>query len=229
MIESIPQWDKDVFFVINGWRTSFFDGVMPMVSYPWLLWAMGLGAFGIWGIIAYRKSGTLKSLKPVLFGMVFMLGTVGVNDLLANMAKDHVGRLRPSQSLSGTYYNKNGEWRVLNPGYTPRRQKADSFFSGHASHSMAVAVNAATLCPPLSPVIFAMPVVVGYSRIYLGKHYPSDIICGWFAGAAVALLARQLTRRTRENLGLPMGKNYPKGKTAKWFSVCRAKKTAGSE
>lgn len=229
MIESIPQWDKDIFYALNGTRSAFLDTVMPVFSYTWLIWVLGVAAFTLWGIVVFRRTKSWRSLLPVFFGIALILSTAGVNDLITNVVKDHVGRLRPLQALEHTYFKKRGTWRVRPAGFQPDRQDSDSFFSGHASHSMAIAVTAATLCPPLSPVIFAMPVMVGYSRIYLGKHYPSDVLCGWFAGALVALFARRLTWRMREELGLPVKKRYTKGEAPKQFSACSAKKPAGSE
>lgn len=229
MIESIPQWDKDIFYAFNGTRSPFLDTVMPVFSYTWLLWLLCLIAFALWGGIIYRRTKNFRTLLPVLFGMILILSTAGVNDLVTCAVKEEIGRLRPYQKLPYAYFQRDNAWLQNTREFKPWKHKADSFFSGHASHSMAVAVTAATLCPSLSPVIYAMPLVVGYSRIYLGKHYPSDVLCGWIAGAAVALFARRLTRRLREKLGLPAGKRYPEGETIKRFSACRAKKAAGSE
>lgn len=200
MIEAVPFWDKKLFYAINGFRADIFDALMPVFSYTWLLWALGLFAFAIWGIRAARRTNPWRHLRPVLFGMVLILSTAGVTDLVTCAVKSEIGRLRPYQKLPFAHYQNSSGWRQNPAVFTPSKHRADSFFSGHASHSMAVAVTAATLCPPLSPVIYAMPLVVGYSRVYLGKHYPSDVVGGWIAGAALALLARRATRNIRERL-----------------------------
>ena len=206
MIQTIPEWDRQLFYTINGFRNEFFNVVMPVCSYTWLLWAMAVAAFTLWGAIALRYKDKWTHLKPVLFGVFLTLATAGVTDLVTVATKDSVGRLRPSQSLPHAYSQKKSSpsgWLQNAADHKPTKKWSDSFFSGHAAHSMTIAVTAATLCPPLSPVIYVMPLVVGYSRIYLGKHYPSDVFAGWLAGACVALLARRLTRGIREKLTPP--------------------------
>lgn len=223
------QVDKTLFYAINGTRSPFLDAVMPVASYPWLLWVLALAAVALWGVVIYRRNKNWRSFGPVLFGAVLMLATAGVNDVITRAVKYDVGRLRPHQHLPFVYFQKQGEWRQNSAAFTPVKPKSDSFISGHASHTMALAVTVATLCPPLSPIIYTLPLVVGYSRIYLGKHYPGDVVCGWFAGAVTALFTRRLTRRMRAKLGLPKGKAYPEGAIFRLFSVCRTKKDAGFE
>ena len=206
MIQTIPAWDRQLFYAINGFRSDFFNLAMPICSYTWLLWALAIASFSLWGFFALQCRDKWIHLRPVLFGVVLILATAGVTDVVTNTVKDSIGRLRPAQSLPFVYSQQKSSptgWLQNAADYQPAKNRSDSFFSGHAAHSMAVAVTAATLCPPLSPIIFTMPLVVGYSRIYLGKHYPSDVAAGWLAGACVALLARRLTRGIREKLTPP--------------------------
>lgn len=75
-------------------------------------------------------------------------------------------------------------WESISP------EDSFSFPSGHAMGSMTLAVTAVLLAWPTRwrwPMLVLMAVFtlsVGYSRVYLGVHFPSDILAGWMAGAA---------------------------------------------
>lgn len=203
MLQRFHDLDTWLFFAVNSSRHAFLDTSMPTFSERWLLWFIGMGVFGMWATYALRRKNILANMKAVLFGLVLILGTAGVTDILTNEVKRASGRLRPYHSLPGAFHRSHeGDW-VQNPGpglFTPKTVRFDSFFSGHAAQSMAAAIGAATLCPPMSPVILIMPLAVGYSRLYLGKHYPSDVLCGWLTGLGMGLLARRLTRNMRKTL-----------------------------
>jgi undecaprenyl-diphosphatase len=84
-------------------------------------------------------------------------------------------------------------WRLV------ERPDSPSFPSGHALYAMAVYFTLAllasrhlrnrTLRTMVLAVGFILPLAIGFSRPYLGVHYPSDVLAGWTAGLACALLA----------------------------------------
>jgi undecaprenyl-diphosphatase len=84
-------------------------------------------------------------------------------------------------------------WRLIERPPTP------SFPSGHSLNSMAIYGSLALLaarrlrrravCVLVLVIGFTLPLAIGVSRPYLGVHYPSDVLAGWTAGLACALLA----------------------------------------
>jgi len=113
-------------------------------------------------------------------------GVIGLAALAVEIIKSTVARERPE---------------VLDPILVER---GFSFPSGHASLSMvaygilAVLVSRSYLSRPTQLAVFGVVVAVvfliGLSRVWLGVHYPSDVIAGWVAGATVVLVYASFTR-----------------------------------
>ena len=83
-----------------------------------------------------------------------------------------------------------------------------AFPSGHAATSFAAAVVLALALPALAPAFLVLAAAVSFSRLYVGVHFPLDVIAGAVLGVAVAtallLLARALRRsRSQRTPGLP--------------------------
>jgi YegS/Rv2252/BmrU family lipid kinase len=75
--------------------------------------------------------------------------------------------------------------RVIGP-----RPRDFSFPSGHAAAGFAGAVLLAMFLPQWAPLFFLFALAVSFSRIYLGVHYPSDVLMGAFAGSVLAVAFR---------------------------------------
>jgi undecaprenyl-diphosphatase len=69
-----------------------------------------------------------------------------------------------------------------------------SFPSAHAADTAAAAAVVSWAAPPVAPLAIALVVLVGISRVYLGVHYPSDVVAGWVLGAAIGALLIAIAR-----------------------------------
>jgi membrane-associated phospholipid phosphatase len=107
---------------------------------------------------------------------LYGLGCVAVTSTLVNLvAKPVGGRSRPDRG------GAEGPTRrqVPMPG-------SRSFPSGHTASAFAFAASVGRSAPPLGPPLFGLAMLVGYSRVHTGVHYPGDVVAGALAGVAIA-------------------------------------------
>ena len=126
--------------------------------------------------------------KPFFATVLIAAATVWSADLIAVALKRAVDRDRPY---------------VLLPEAEPllRWDASTSFPSGHAATSAAGAVILAYLLGRWAWGLAVLAAGVSYSRVYIGVHYPLDVLVGAAIGAAVALVAIVLLRRLRPTSG----------------------------
>ena len=115
---------------------------------------------------------------------------IALADWTATALKAIVDRPRP--------FVRYPEPKVL----VPRPHDA-SFPSGHAATSFAAATILSFAFPKAAPAFLILAAAVAYSRVYVGVHYPLDVIAGAALGAAVAIALLRLVRARRR---LPRGK-----------------------
>lgn len=176
-----PQWDTDLFSQINGMYVDWLDPIMLILS-SWISWGV---IFVIVSFFMIRKSKYWGSREILL-----IIATVGVNSLINNIVKLIIKRPRPCQTeaLESTI-------RALEDCGTHY-----SFFSAHSSNAFCLAVCTALFFRNkyYSVVIIAWAAAVAYSRIYVGKHFPLDVICGIAFGVITSLAGNYLLKRYRE-------------------------------
>lgn len=169
MLEQLLQYDKEVFLYLNNLGSETWDGLWLAITNK--LYSIPL--YSILLFLMYKKYGW----KGVLLLVFIVAAMITFTDQITNVFKDTIQRPRPCRA-EGVM--------DLSRFVAPRCGKY-GFFSGHSSNSMAVAVFAGLLLRPyFKNLIFLLLIwslIVSYSRIYVGVHYPLDILCGLTFGA----------------------------------------------
>ncbi len=180
MVEVIETLDRSLLLLINGAHSSLMDEVMWIISNDFFIYPF-IAIF----LFASFKFINGKHTAMLLLGIGFCVATA---DLSTNMIKHAVKRYRPSHNLE-----------LKDKVHTVKEYKCGQygFFSSHAANTMAIALlmflnSAGILKKKLAWLIFLLPLAIGYSRIYLGVHYPLDIITGFVDGTIVGFLVNWL-------------------------------------
>ncbi|NDW19787.1 phosphatase PAP2 family protein [Dysgonomonas sp. 216] len=179
---SFPQWDTDLFVYLNSNFHPWLDPVMQVLSshYSWIV------LFLIVSFFMVRRSMFWGGREIML-----VLATVGVNSLLNILAKMIIQRPRPCQNEE-----IQAAIRVLEDCGTNY-----SFFSAHSSNAFCLAVCTALFFRnkyyTIAMLVWAS--AVAYSRIYVGKHYPLDVVCGIMFGVLISFIGDYMLKHLREN------------------------------
>lgn len=168
-MEQLIQLDKELFIFLNGLGSEPFDAF-------WLIITKQLHWTPFFVAVFYllqRKIGW-KNLGIIL---LFIAVLITFTDQITNLFKNHFQRLRPcnDEEISGII-------RIV------KSSKTYSFFSGHAANSMASTMFIFLLIRKYykyTYLLFLFPLIFAYSRIYLGLHFPSDILTGYLFGGSL--------------------------------------------
>ncbi len=172
MLDKILSLDQKLFVYLNSLGSETFDEFWLLITKQ-IYWTP-LFLFLLY--LIFKKLGTKQTLYLVLFIAILLVFT----DQITNLFKNGFQRLRPCNNPE-----INSFIRIV------QSRKSFSFFSGHAANTMAVATFLYLIFKKDFKyfwLLFLWPLIFAYSRIYLGLHYPLDIISGYFFGALLGFL-----------------------------------------
>lgn len=175
MLEEILHIDRDAFLFLNNLGSPTWDGFWMFITDKWSALPLYL--------LLLVLSARLLGAKKTFFLLVTVALLITVSDQLANFFKLGVGRLRPcyDPDLNGLF-----------------RQVKDScggkygYFSAHAANTFAIATFFSHLFRSkyafLPWLLLIWAGIVSYSRIYIGVHFPLDVVSGALIGTFMGWL-----------------------------------------
>jgi len=170
MLDRLLELDTELFLYLNGLGSTTWD-------WMWLLITDEITFAPLYAILLfliYKKFG----LKPLVIMILVIVAMITFTDQTTNVVKRSVLRFRPCAC---------DDIMDMIRYIAERCSTNRSFFSGHASNSMAAAVFGGLVLRPyhrkLIFILLFWSFIVAYSRIYVGVHYPVDILCGMTFGA----------------------------------------------
>lgn len=178
MIDQLIEWDKELFLWLNGFHADWLDPIMLFITErnSWIPLYLVIIALIVWKL-KWRCIPLLLG-----FGLLILIA----DQLASGFFKPYFGRLRPChepdfQGLVHMIKGCGGRY---------------GFASSHASNTVAVGAFIYLLTRNVyGKLMIAWAVVVSYSRIYAGVHYPADILVGAALGVFAAFVVYFLYKR----------------------------------
>ncbi len=167
VLQQLNTWDGQLLLLIQNHLRS--EALTPIVVFITNLGNAGM----IWIILSVILLFPRKTRRAGLLSLLALLGSLCVTNLVL---KNYVARVRPYEVVQGL--------QCLIPA-----QRDWSFPSGHASASFASAVSIYKSSPRwLGVPAMILAFAISLSRLYVGVHYPSDVLVGMVIGTLIALI-----------------------------------------
>ncbi|MFA5849693.1 MAG: phosphatase PAP2 family protein [Bacteroidales bacterium] len=184
MFDQLIELDRSIFLTLNGFHSPFFDQVMIIFSArtPWIALYLSIALYMFFSFKWEVPDGPLKPKfriirKPVSLAYLALAGaivTFAFTDILSSQIKDLAERPRPAYDPVIASFVRMLEYKGGMYG----------FLSNHAANVFGLATFTSLIFKRkyYSVSIFIWAFMVSYSRIYVGKHFPLDVLCGAVLG-----------------------------------------------
>lgn len=181
MLETLLEYDKELFLFLNNSGASTWDGFWLFITNKW----NSIPLYLLLLVLTYKHLG----LKQTLVVLVLVAAMILSTDQLANFFKYGVQRLRPCFDSDVNELMRQVKDSCKNRGEF-------GYFSAHAANSFAVAIFFTSLLRSMYARIGIFLVVwaifIAYSRIYIGVHFPLDVLSGVLIGSLFGWLFAKL-------------------------------------
>lgn len=175
MIDSLNKLDQKFFLIMNSWHAEWLNSFMALISgqaiwTPFIL------------IILYLAFKQLSRTNFYIFILFLLLAIVASDVSSSYLMKNIVQRMRPCRIA---------ELKALINNFGQKCGGKFGFVSSHAANSLCILVFSFSILQIKNKalhLLWILPLLVSFSRIYLGVHFPGDILGGFMIGSGWGLI-----------------------------------------
>lgn len=182
MLEELLKLDRDIFLIINNglenWFNDFFLGGLTLAGYLYVLLPIALSYLYIIDKKNFRRNSLI------------LISAVLIGGLLVQILKKVIDRPRPLKEMEPLLLA--GKVKIHNLFFSYRD---NSFPSGHAQAAFGAATALICICRKHTFYLILIAFLIGLSRIYVGVHFPTDVVCGAILGVITSLVVFRLAEK----------------------------------